>query len=151
MLKISVVTIIKEIKNVHPKDIAMIKVGNFYRVYGKDAYIIAYLFKYKISEEDNVMVSGFPVNVLKKVEASLERKKINYLILDRKDNYSVNENMDFKNLNTYDKLYNSSKVYINNIKRINNINDYLVKNADKEELKNLLKEIEECINAKGKI
>ena len=97
------------------------------------------------------MVSGFPVNVLKKVEASLERKKINYLILDRKDNYSVNENMDFKNLNTYDKLYNSSKVYINNIKRINNINDYLVKNADKEELKNLLKEIEECINAKGKI
>ena len=27
----------------------MVKVGNFYRVYGKDAYIIAYLFKYKIT------------------------------------------------------------------------------------------------------
>ena len=40
---------------------------------------------------------------------------------------------------------------INNIKRIDSISEYLTKNANKEELKNLLKEIEECINAKGKI
>ena len=49
MFIISIITIIKEVKNVHPEDITMVKVGNFYRVYGKDAYIIAYLFKYKIS------------------------------------------------------------------------------------------------------
>ena len=30
----SITTIIKEVKNIHPEDIAMVKVGNFYRVYG---------------------------------------------------------------------------------------------------------------------
>lgn len=67
----------------HPEDITMVKVGNFYRVYGKDAYIIAYLFKYKISEENDIMVSGFPTSSIKKVEARLENKKINYIVLDR--------------------------------------------------------------------
>ena len=89
MFIISIITIIKEVKNVHPEDITMIKVGNFYRVYGKDAYIIAYLFKYKISEENDIMVSGFPTSSIKKIEARLENKKINYIVLDRKDNYSV--------------------------------------------------------------
>ena len=54
----------------------MVKVGKFYRVYGKDAYIIAYLFKYKISEENDIMVSGFPTSSIKKIEARLENKKI---------------------------------------------------------------------------
>ena len=75
------------------------------------------------------MVSGFPVSVLKKVEATLEQKKINYLILDRKDNYSINYSMNFKNLNAYEKIYNASKLYINNIKRIDSISEYLTKNA----------------------
>ena len=83
MFSISIITIIKEVKNVHPEDITMVKVGNFYRVYGKDAYIIAYLFKYKISEENDIMVSGFPTSSIKKVEARLENKKINYIVLDR--------------------------------------------------------------------
>lgn len=151
MLKISVITIIKEIKDIHPLDIAMIKVGNFYRVYGKDAYIIGYLFQYKIEEKNNIVVSGFPVSSVKKVEATLEKKKINYLILDRRDNYSVNEHINFKNLNTYSKYYNLSKTYVSNQRRINAINEYLLKSVNKEELKELLKEIEECINAKGKI
>ena len=89
MFIISIITIIKEVKNVHPEDITMVKVGNFYRVYGKDAYIIAYLFKYKISEENDIMVSGFPTSSIKKVEARLENKKINYIVLDRKDCISV--------------------------------------------------------------
>ena len=57
MFIISIITIIKEVKNVHPEDITMVKVGNFYRVYGKDANSIAYLLKYKITEENDIMVS----------------------------------------------------------------------------------------------
>ena len=67
-------TIIKEVKNVHPEDITMVKVGNFYRIYGKDAYIIAYLFKYKISEENDIMVSGFPTSSIKKQKPDLKIK-----------------------------------------------------------------------------
>ena len=120
----------------------MVKVGNFYRVYGKDAYIIAYLFKYKISEENDIMVSGFPTSSIKKVEARLENKKINYIVLDRKDNYAVNERTDFKNLNTYQKHFNLSKTYVSNVRRIENINEHLLSLASKEELKILLKDIE---------
>ena len=35
---------IKTIKQIHKEDILMIKVGTFYHVYGKDAYIISYIW-----------------------------------------------------------------------------------------------------------
>ena len=47
------------------------------------------------------MVSGFPTSSIKKVEARLENKKINYIVLDRKDNYAVNERTDFKNFSDF--------------------------------------------------
>lgn len=150
-INISVFTIIEEIKSVHPKDIALVKIGNFYHAYGKDAYIIAYLFKYKIKKQNNLIITGFPAKVINKVQANLENKKINYIILDRRDNYSINDSVDFKNLNTYEKKYILSKNYINNIIRINNINQYLTENAEEENLNILLKEIEKVINARGKI
>ena len=107
----SVITMIKEIKNIHPTAIALVKIGNFYRAYGKDAYIMCKLFKYKIAEENKVYVCGFPSKAIKKVQATLENKKINYLIIDRKDNYAVNGSMDFKNLNMYEKQIINSKRY----------------------------------------
>lgn len=58
---ISIVTIAKEIKEIHSEDIALIKSGNFYKVYGKDAYIISNLFKYAIKEKE-----GVPLVVLQK-------------------------------------------------------------------------------------
>ena len=59
--------------------------------------------------------------------------------------------MDFKNLNNYSKEYQKAKIYVNNQIRIERIYEYLNKNSTKEELKNILKEIEETIYAKGKI
>lgn len=43
-----IINTIKNIKLVHPNDIALVNVGNFYYAYGKDAYILSYLFKYKL-------------------------------------------------------------------------------------------------------
>ena len=70
----SVITMIKEIKSIHPTAIALVKIGNFYRAYGKDAYIMCKLFKYKIAEENKVYVWGFPSKAIKKVQATLENK-----------------------------------------------------------------------------
>ena len=42
-----IINTIKNIKLVHPNDIALVNVGKFYYAYGKDAYILSYLFKYK--------------------------------------------------------------------------------------------------------
>ena len=100
MIKVSIITIAKEIKEIHPEHIALIKCGNFYKVYGKDAYIVANLFKYAIKEEQGIVTCGFPINSIKRIEAQLENKKVNYIVIDRRDNYSVNEKVEFKNLNS---------------------------------------------------
>lgn len=46
----AVITIIKKVKEIHPEEIALVKVGNFYQVFGKDSFIISYLFGYKMQE-----------------------------------------------------------------------------------------------------
>lgn len=148
---ISVVTIIKGIKAIHPEFIALIKTGTFYCAYGKDACIISNLFNYQFKELNDTISCVFPANSIKKIQAKLENSKINYLIINRRTGYTVEEKNDFKNLNTYNKQYNSSKIYINNQKRINNINEYLLKNVKNKDLGILLKEIENIINERKKI
>ena len=49
----SVITMIKTIKRVHVNDIALVKIGEFYHAYGKDACILAYLFDCKLKVIDN--------------------------------------------------------------------------------------------------
>ena len=40
----AVLTIIKTIKSIHPESIVLVKIGKFYNVYGRDSYIMYYLF-----------------------------------------------------------------------------------------------------------
>ena len=35
----------------YPDSILLVLSGNFYNVYGKDTYILSYIFKYKIKEK----------------------------------------------------------------------------------------------------
>ena len=81
----------------------------------------------------------------------MERQNINYLIVDRRDEYNVEEKEDFKKLNKYNKIYEKSKIYVNNLKRIDAIYNYLINNVKREELKILLRKIEEEIYEEGKI
>ena len=46
-INMAVITIIKTIKTIHPDAIVMVKSGKFYNVYGKDSYVMSYLFEYK--------------------------------------------------------------------------------------------------------
>ena len=43
-----IVGVVTEVKKVHPKDLTIINIGKFFYAYGKDAYILSYIFKYKI-------------------------------------------------------------------------------------------------------
>ena len=74
------ITIVREIKNIHPADIALIKLGSFFKVFGKDACIISKIFKYKIIQGET-LTCGFPIKSINKIKAGLENKKINYLII----------------------------------------------------------------------
>ncbi|MBQ9298609.1 MAG: hypothetical protein IJ223_06275 [Clostridia bacterium] len=39
----SVVNIVKNVKDVHKQSVILVKIGTFVNVFGKDAYIISYL------------------------------------------------------------------------------------------------------------
>lgn len=143
----AITTIIKEVKKIHNQELVIIKIGNFYHCYGKDAYIISYLLGYKLKKtKENYYVCGFPIKSIVKVENILERKKVNYMILDRKNNYDVDVFENYKNLNKYQEIYEKAKKYIktrNNIEEIykeliNNIN---TKDIDKKiiDIKGILK------------
>ena len=114
----AIITIIKEVKKFHQQELAIIKIGNFYHCYGKDAYIISYLLGYKLSKtKENYYVCGFPIKSIVKVENMLERKKVNYIILDRKNNYDIEVFKDYKNLNQYQSTYEKAKKYIKTMKQ----------------------------------
>ena len=122
----SILNIVKTAKEVHKNDIILVKIGKFYQVYGKDAYVISYFFEYKLKKVEEVHMCGFPQSSYNRVIAKLEEKKINYLILDRRNKYEVEGIYDNKNLNTYSKYFEKAKKYINCKTRIENINTFLL-------------------------
>ena len=84
-----IINVVQTIKEVHKYEVILVKIGKFYQVYGKDAYIISYLFGYKLKKVESVMMCGFPLSSIHKVIAKLEEKKVNYLIVDRRNDYEV--------------------------------------------------------------
>ena len=122
-------------------------------MYGKDAYILAYLFDYKMGTIENKYATcGFPVKSLSKIESTLEQKKINYILLDRRNNYYIDYFLDNKNLNKYEEIYEKAYKYIKIKNRIQNINTYLNKNIEQKEIIDKIKEIEKILkNERWKI
>lgn len=125
----SIINIVKNIKQVHPEHIILIKIGKFYYSYSKDAYIISYIFRYKLKNiEENIKVCAFPVFILNKIMAKLEENKINYIIIDRRNNYEVDEKSDNGNLNKYNLYLEKSKKYIKFSTQIDDILKYTSNN-----------------------
>lgn len=88
---------------------------------------------------------GFPTKSLNKVIATLEKNKINYLLLDRRNNYEVDNVFDNKKANQYSKIYENSKKYINTKRRIMKIYNELNDNIYNSETKNKIFEIEKIL------
>lgn len=144
-----IINMVQNVKEICKNYIVLIEIGSFYYCYGKDTFIISYLEKYKIKIlENNIYSCSFPKSAYNKVIAQLESKKINYIVLDRRNNYEERENSNFKNLNNYEKYYELGKAE-NAIKiRIEKITNYLnTYNKDKE----LISQIESLINERRKI
>ena len=148
----SIVDNIRTIKKIHIKDIAMVQVGKFIYAYGKDAYIMSYVFGYKVRLiENNIYVCGFPRNKIKNVMATLENKKINYIILDRRNSYRVDEKSDNKNLNKYDAYLDKAIKYVKRKQKIDYIYKYLIDNIEKDEIDKIIKVLKKEIDERGKI
>ena len=119
---------INEIMEIHSNDVCLFKVGSFYHAYGRDACVMAYLFDYKIKElGDNHKECGFPVGAVNKVTAKLQNSSINYLLIDRRNDYEVDEKEDYNNNNKYEAIYEKAHKYVNCRKRIDNINKIIAR------------------------
>lgn len=144
-----IINIVKNVKEIHNKYVVLVKVGSFYYCYGKDSYIISQLFKYKINIlKDETYSCSFPQNTINKIMAVLENNKINYLILDRRNNYEVIQKSDNRNLNNYDKIYEIGKKEKSKKMRIEKLYLYLLENANDIELIN---NVEKVIDERRKI
>ena len=141
-----IINIVQNIKQIKKEDIIFVQVGNFYNCYGKDAYIISYLFNYKISIIDDICMVSFPKTAYNKVISKLENIKINYIVLDKRNNYEEEKNNN-KNLNKYAEFYEKARNEIAIKIRIEKIQKYLSKTKDKEKIF----EIEKVINERRKI
>ncbi len=143
---------INTIKDVHHNYVCMYKVGTFYHVYNKDAYIMSYIFDYKIKEVGNELKEcGFPLSALPKVTAKLESRKINYMTIDRRNNYDVDSKENYKNLNNYDKFYEKARKYINKQKRIDNISCFLKENINEEDFLDIVNGMEKVMYERRKV
>lgn len=130
----STIYMIKNIKELLPEYVVLVKIGTFYEVYNNDSYIISYLFNYKIKTLiDGDKNCGFPTGALNKVLSILENKSINYIVVDKKHNYEEETKMNFNRKNKYNELLTKSKEYIDRITRINKIRNYLLNNYSKIE------------------
>lgn len=148
----SAINIVKTIKEIHSNFVVLVKIGNFYHVYGKDSYIVSYLFNYQIKKiENNYSTCGFPLSSYNKVTAKLEEKRINYLSVDRRNNYEKDDECDNKNLNTYEETFEKAHKYVTRKNKIENICGYLYENINKDEIQAKIGEIEKIIYEGRKI
>ena len=120
----SVINMARNIKQVHPDSVICYKVGTFYNSYGKDAYIISYIFNYQIRHiAENIAMVSFPKNSISKVTSRLDREKINYIVIDTRNNYDIDKKEEFKNLNKYQETLQKSKKIVNLRLRVNKISE----------------------------
>lgn len=147
-----IIDTVKIIKTAQACDIVMVKIGKFVYTYGKDAYIMSFLFKYKTKLiENNIYVCAFPKDQINKIMATLENKKINYLILDKRNSYRVDEESNNKNLNKYNDYLEKSIRYVKRKRQIDDIYNILLSNIDNAEIEQTITSIKRVINERRKI
>ena len=127
----------KDYKERFPKYVIIIKCGNFYEVFNEDSYVIHNLCNYKVRIVGDNRKLGFPILAYNKVIDNLNKKKVNYII--------VNEDKYIKNKINRNN-YNSYLEYTDSIQdRIDLIYNKLNKLKDEKSFMYLLYKIEELL------
>lgn len=141
------IQIVKKMKEAHKDSIVLIKIGSFYHVYSRDAYILSYLFDYKLKQlEKDYITCGFPINSINKVIECLKEKQVNYIIVKKDDNYEITSQTQYGKQNNYKTVYEKSRIYVITKTRISNIYNYLEESIFDEGIKELLLNIENLID-----
>lgn len=121
----------------YKKYIVLFKCGNFYLALNDDAIVMNNVFKYKINESANFIKVGFPITSLNKIISELDKKQINYILVD-KDITLKNKNINNKYNNYLSKTNNYEILF----SRINKINKILKNNLTNPNIDSVLNNIE---------
>ncbi len=133
----SVIDTIKVIKKIETKRIVMVRIGKFMYTYGKDACIVSYIMKYKVKKIDGeIYVCTFPRHKISVVVEMLKKQKIQYLIVDKRNSYRVDEESNKEELNQYDNILPVAVTYVKRKQKIDNI--YLLLNIEKDEIDEII-------------
>ena len=98
---------LKELKEVHSSNLIIIVSGNYFRIYDEDAKIIEYCTN--LLSRKNVLICQY--KYIDNIKELLKKNKINYVILDKDNNYSL-----------FDYYYNESNKYNSYLKRSKRFN-----------------------------
>ena len=163
-----------EIKNQFKNYLVIVKTmsndreKSFYSAYGKDALIFGYIMKSKIiyrnfyvaktfkklhyfdrdSEKRQKVFTSYseiPSYKLKEIISVLDYYHINYIIVDKIQNYKVLNMRQFKD-NSYENYYKKGLYYKRILYKIKTINIFLRSYSDSGEILYLIYDIERCID-----
>lgn len=144
--------VIKTMKEVQVETVIFIQIGAFYHVYGKDSYILSYLFGYQIKTlENSYNTCGVPKSGLSKVLKVLEDNSISYMVTLKSQNYEVETEMKYKEKNKYTEIYEKAYKYVSIKRRIDNIHNYLIENINSPTIKTKVQKLEEALFESWKI
>ena len=116
----------KTLKEAFSDYIIFLKVGNFCEAYDNDAKIISYLFNYKLRKLNDTLNCVFPLVAINKVLSVLDRKSINYIVIDKAHNYEEEIKQNYKRKNKYEETLNEALKYTEKIDRIEKIKNHLM-------------------------
>ena len=137
---------LKLIRDLNPNSLLLFKMGSFYHAYGKDAYLLSYLFGYQIKNSDGVLSTcGFPVSAIGKIESDFDNKKINYMKIVKNDNYAVEEDVSYKIENKYGEFTDKAYKYVAKKKKVDSITSYLLDHIHDERFQQKIIKIEEIL------
>ena len=142
----AIIQMAQKLKQIHPESVMMYKVGSFYHCYGKDAYLISGMFDYLLKPTSNTVECGFSINAINKVKTKLEENKINYLLIDPRNNYYVDEENDNRNLNEYNNQFKKSYIQVKNKNQIKRITERLQLLTEDENFKNIIRKLEDVLD-----
>lgn len=148
-----ITTMVKNIKEIHPKTLLLFKVGAFCESFGRDSYIISYLFNYQVNQKgkEKIANAGFSRKAIPRVLSKLEEQKIDYMLIDVRNNYYVDEKFENRNLNNYDAVFEKSHKYIKKQRKLKEISKKIEEQMELPDFKEKLKRIEEILYETGKV
>lgn len=87
-----------EAKKKYNKSVILIKSGIFYETFNNDAYIMAYLFDYKIKNMSTFVMAGFPERVIENIKERLIKEKMSFVVIEE-DKQFVSDKSSFTDSN----------------------------------------------------